>query len=78
MAARQPAVGAVLDEIEVLVDGPCVAARASGAGPWAGSGNQRVIAAIRSAERTKALLARCGEEDMPIVWDGRLGRNIPR
>jgi anaerobic ribonucleoside-triphosphate reductase activating protein len=43
MAERQPAVGAILDEIEVLVDGPYVASLAGGAGSWTGSGNQRVI-----------------------------------
>jgi len=42
MAERQPAVGAVLDEIDVLVDGPYVAALADSASPWTGSGNQRV------------------------------------
>src|SRR5207244_915553 len=39
MAERQPAVGAILNEIEVLVDGPYVQALADGAGPWTGSGN---------------------------------------
>jgi anaerobic ribonucleoside-triphosphate reductase activating protein len=76
-AARQPAIGAVLDEVEILVDGPFIEAMAANAGPWTGSGNQRVIGAIRSAERTKALLARYGQEDQPIVWDGRLGQNVP-
>ena len=53
LAARRPAVGAALDEIEVLVDGPYVAALASSAGPWTGSGNQRVVdlAATRRARR---------------------------
>jgi anaerobic ribonucleoside-triphosphate reductase activating protein len=39
----QPAIGAVLDEIDVLVDGPYVEALAHRGGPWTGSGNQRVI-----------------------------------
>jgi anaerobic ribonucleoside-triphosphate reductase activating protein len=77
MARRRPAISAVLGDIDVLIDGPYVASLAGGAGAWTGSANQRVIAAIRSAERTKALLPTCGKEDMPIVWDGRLGRNIP-
>jgi anaerobic ribonucleoside-triphosphate reductase activating protein len=53
MAARHPAVDAVLDEIEVLIDGPYVAALADSAGPWTGSGNQRVIdlPATRRADR---------------------------
>jgi anaerobic ribonucleoside-triphosphate reductase activating protein len=43
MALRRPAIDAVLDEIQVLVDGPYVAALAGSAGRWTGSGNQRVI-----------------------------------
>ncbi len=42
-AARQPEITAVLDEIDVLIDGAYVEALASGAGLWTGSGNQRVI-----------------------------------
>lgn len=42
-ARRQSAIGAVLDAIDMLVDGPYVAAFADGAGPWTGSGNQRVL-----------------------------------
>lgn len=40
----EPAVAVVLDEIDMLIDGPYVAARADGAGPWTGSANQRVLA----------------------------------
>jgi anaerobic ribonucleoside-triphosphate reductase activating protein len=39
-----PAIGAVLGEIDMLIDGPYVAALADGAGPWTGSANQRVLA----------------------------------
>jgi anaerobic ribonucleoside-triphosphate reductase activating protein len=42
-AERLPAIGAVLDELDMLIDGPYVAALAGGAGPWTGSANQRVI-----------------------------------
>jgi anaerobic ribonucleoside-triphosphate reductase activating protein len=42
-ARRQPAVGAVLDTLDMLIDGPYVEALAGGAGPWTGSGNQRVL-----------------------------------
>lgn len=42
-ARRQPAVGAVLDALDMLIDGPYVEALAGGAGPWTGSGNQRVL-----------------------------------
>jgi anaerobic ribonucleoside-triphosphate reductase activating protein len=53
MALRRPAVGAVLDELDVLVDGPFVGALAGGAGRWTGSSNQRVLdlAASRAAVR---------------------------
>lgn len=42
-AERQPAIGTVLDEIDILIDGPYVAALAAEAGPWTGSANQRVL-----------------------------------
>lgn len=43
MADREPAISAILDEIDVLLDGPFVEALTDGAGPWMGSRNQRVI-----------------------------------
>ncbi|HEV8634427.1 MAG TPA: 4Fe-4S cluster-binding domain-containing protein [Chloroflexota bacterium] len=42
-AARQAIIAEVLAAIDVLVDGPYVAAAAAGAGPWRGSANQRVV-----------------------------------
>jgi anaerobic ribonucleoside-triphosphate reductase activating protein len=50
-ARLSPAIAHVLDEIEVLIDGPYVAALAERPGPWTGSENQRVIdlAATRRA-----------------------------
>ena len=42
-ATRQPGIGAVLNEIDLLVDGPYIESQAETAGPWTGSGNQRVI-----------------------------------
>jgi anaerobic ribonucleoside-triphosphate reductase activating protein len=50
-ARMQPAIWDVLDEIDILIDGPYVEAPASSAGAWTGSGNQRVIdlAATRQA-----------------------------
>jgi anaerobic ribonucleoside-triphosphate reductase activating protein len=42
-AAKQTAVGEVLNEIDILIDGAYVELLASGAGLWTGSGNQRVI-----------------------------------
>ena len=68
MSNHQFAIGAVLDEIDVLIDGPYVAALAAESGPWTGSANQRVIdlPAIRSDRRddqpavTQALVRHCG------------------
>lgn len=42
-ANDQPAVGEVLNDLDMLIDGPYVAALAGQAGAWTGSGNQRVI-----------------------------------
>ena len=43
MARCQPMIGTILDEIDVLIDGPYVEAHTQSAGPWTGSGNQRAI-----------------------------------
>jgi anaerobic ribonucleoside-triphosphate reductase activating protein len=43
MGQQQPVIGAVLDTIQVFVDGPFVQALAERGGPWTGSQNQRVI-----------------------------------
>lgn len=43
-AQRQPVIGAILERIDMLIDGRYVAALAAEAGPWTGSGNQRVLA----------------------------------
>jgi anaerobic ribonucleoside-triphosphate reductase activating protein len=42
-AVKQPAIGAALNEIDVLIDGAYVESLSSSAGLWTGSGNQRVI-----------------------------------
>lgn len=42
-AVKEPAIGEVLNEIDVLIDGAYVESLASSAGLWTGSGNQRVI-----------------------------------
>lgn len=39
----QPFIAAVLDELDILIDGPYIESLADSAGAWAGSGNQRVI-----------------------------------
>lgn len=43
-ALADAATAAVLADVDMLIDGPFVAARAAEAGPWTGSGNQRVLA----------------------------------
>jgi anaerobic ribonucleoside-triphosphate reductase activating protein len=60
-ARRRMTIGAILDDIDVLVDGPYIEARVHDAGPWTGSANQRVIdlAATRQAGRV-ILLAEIG------------------
>ncbi len=50
-ARRQPAIGAVLDELDMLVDGPYVERLAGEAGPWTGSGNQRVLTLVAGVPR---------------------------
>ncbi len=59
MADLLPAIGSVLDEIDVLIDGPFVTSLAASAGPWTGSGNQRVIdlAAARRTGSRAAIVA---------------------
>ena len=59
-ARTQPAIGRILDQIDMLSDGPYVEALADSADPWTGSGNQRVIdlTATRRAGRVVVLEAR--------------------
>lgn len=42
-AVTQPSIAIVLDELDILIDGPYLESLADGAGAWTGSGNQRVI-----------------------------------
>ena len=42
-AKKQLAIGEVLADIDMLIDGPYVETMTDSAGPWTGSGNQRVI-----------------------------------
>lgn len=53
-ARISPAIGGVLGEIDVLIDGPYVAGLAAGAGPWTGSSNQRVLQ-LKTSRRRDAL-----------------------
>jgi len=56
-AKREPAISDVLDELDILVDGPYIEALAVGAGAWTGSGNQRVI--DLAATRRKGQVVLC-------------------
>ena len=66
-AEWQPAIRAVLDEIDVLIDGPYVAALADGAGPWTGSANQRVLTLKPPSEDTST-------DRVPLETDHRSPR----
>lgn len=55
-AIKQPAVGEVLGEIDVLIDGAYVESLSSGAGLWTGSGNQRVIDLRATIESGRTVL----------------------
>jgi anaerobic ribonucleoside-triphosphate reductase activating protein len=52
-AVKQLSIGAVLDEIDILIDGAYVESLASSAGLWTGSGNQRVIDLITTRAKGK-------------------------
>jgi anaerobic ribonucleoside-triphosphate reductase activating protein len=67
-SARQPAIGQVLDEIEVLIDGPFVAALADQAGPWTGSGNQRVVDLVATRRNGRMV---CLDEFYPFPRPGQ-------
>ncbi|MGH2458799.1 MAG: 4Fe-4S single cluster domain-containing protein [Chloroflexota bacterium] len=43
LARKGPAIAAILADVDMLIDGRFVAGLADRAGPWTGSGNQRVI-----------------------------------
>lgn len=55
-AKRQPAIGEVLNDIDVLIDGAYVESLSSSAGLWTGSGNQRVIDMRASREQGRIFL----------------------
>lgn len=71
MAARQPTIDAVLDGIEVLVDGPYVRTLADGAGAWTGSGNQRVVDLPATRERGAVVLCAPEARGTPRRRGGR-------
>lgn len=55
-AIQEPAIGAILDDVEVLVDGPYVQALADTGGPWTGSGNQRIIDLVATRQVGRVVL----------------------
>lgn len=55
-AVKQPAIGEVLNEIDVLIDGAYVESLSSGAGLWTGSDNQRVIDLRATIESGRTVL----------------------
>lgn len=50
MAERELAVSSVLDNVDILIDGPFVARLTDSGGPWTGSGNQRAIDLLATRE----------------------------
>ncbi len=56
MVVRQPYIEHVLDDIDILIDGPFVAALAKGACPWTGSANQRVVDLIATRRQARVVL----------------------
>jgi anaerobic ribonucleoside-triphosphate reductase activating protein len=56
MAKLAPTIGMILDEIEILIDGPYIAALADSAGTWTGSGNQRVIDLVATRQAGQVVL----------------------
>jgi anaerobic ribonucleoside-triphosphate reductase activating protein len=65
MAKHTPAIGMILDEIEILIDGPYIAVLAESAGPWTGSGNQRVIDLVGTRQAGQVVLL-----DADELFDG--------
>lgn len=55
-ATGKPEITAVLDEIDVLIDGAYVEALASGAGLWTGSSNHRVIDLRATSQNKRVIL----------------------
>ncbi len=56
MAACQPMIGTILDQIDVLIDGPYVEAHTQSAGPWTGSGNQRAIDLVATRRSARIMV----------------------
>ncbi|MBA3632373.1 MAG: radical SAM protein [Acidobacteria bacterium] len=55
-SAKQPLISAVLNEIDILIDGAYIESLAGGAGLWTGSGNQRVIDLAATKQQNQIVL----------------------
>jgi anaerobic ribonucleoside-triphosphate reductase activating protein len=55
-AITQPIIATVLDELDVLIDGPYLESLADTAGAWTGSGNQRVIDLVETRKNGEIVL----------------------
>ncbi len=55
-STTQPSIAEILNDIDVLIDGPFIESLASGAGLWTGSGNQRVIDLPKSKRRGEIVI----------------------
>lgn len=56
MARTQAAIGAVLEDVDILIYGPFIAMLADRSGPWTGSGNQRVINLLETRQTQRLVL----------------------
>src|SRR5207302_7300526 len=70
MAKDTPAIGMILDEIEILIDGPYIAPLADTGGPWTGSGNQRVIDLVATRRGGQVVL-------LDSVWCSPTNKHEP-
>lgn len=55
-AVKQPSIGEILGEIDILIDGAYIESLAAGAGLWTGSGNQRVIDLAATKQQNQIVL----------------------
>lgn len=67
MAQKERAIDAVLDEVDVLIDGRYVEALAHRAGPWTGSANQRVIDLV-ATRRAGHVIPLWKQSQDPHLW----------
>lgn len=58
-SVRRPAISAILERIDILIDGPYIQSLSKSAGLWTGSGNQRVIDLVATRKRGQLVLHQC-------------------